>query len=177
MFRWVSRESFEGKISGDKFSTVSACWGLFANAMLATSGNNAFSPLNIIYFTLPWLRKGKISKGSEIAQDMNTVFASGKLFTELWWVSRILEEGSQEKRLKLNKGLWEKVTVADASLDQKVFPASYKKYHKWFLEQQEDQQKQRTFIYLFSFNNKAENILKNTARFLPEFFIPDFFYI
>ena len=108
MFRWVSRESFEGKISGDKFSTVSACWGLFANAMLATSGNNAFSPLNIIYFTLPWLRKGKISKGSEIAQDMNTVFASGKLFTELWWVSRILEEGSQERRLKLNKssGKW-----------------------------------------------------------------------
>ena len=41
-------------------------------------------------------------------------------------------DGSQQKRLKLNKVLLEKVTVADASQDQKVVPASYKKYHKWF---------------------------------------------
>ena len=108
MFQRLGPESLPGKISKDKFPALRACSRLFATAILATSGNNAFSPLNIIYFTLPWLRKGKISKGSEIAQDMNTVFASGKLFTELWWVSRILEEGSQERRLKLNKssGKW-----------------------------------------------------------------------
>ena len=88
MFRWVSRERLSGKISKDKFSTVRACWALFANAMLATSGNNAFFPLNIIYFTFAYLQKEKYPKDLKLqniyeVHIMKTVFSPGKLFAEL----------------------------------------------------------------------------------------------
>ena len=133
MFRWVSRERLSGKISKDKFSTVRACWALFANAMLATSGNNAFFPLNIIYFTFAYLQKGKYPK--ETAKHIWSSYYEDSIFS--WkafcrtlrrW-SRILE-GSEEKVVKLNKRDSEKKSVFlkmyfSKCISQNVFPKMY----------------------------------------------------
>ena len=59
-------------------------------------------------------------------------------------------DGSQQKRLKLNKVLLEKVTVADASQDQKVVPASQlQEVPQMVLLQKDERQKHRNSIFMF----------------------------
>ena len=108
MFQRLGPESLPGKISKDKFPALRACSRLFATAILATSGNNAFSPLNLTYFT-PTQHRGK-SKTVRINRWAKW-FLLESFYSSLWQIL----EGSQEERPEFNKGLSENVPTADCS--------------------------------------------------------------
>ena len=121
MFQRLGPESLPGKISKDKFPALRACSRLFATAILATSGNNAFSPLNLTYFT-PTQHRGK-SKTVRINRWAKW-FLLESFYSSLWQIL----EGSQEERPEFNKGLSENVPRQTAQEDRKVVPADHKKW-------------------------------------------------
>ena len=131
------------KISKDKFPTVSLLRP-FCQCNVGNIRKQCIFPTkhHIFHFATATKREKYPTDLKLRNTHEHSIRFQKAFYRTLWSWSRILES-SQEKRLKLNKGLWEKVTVADA--DQKVVPTTYKKYHNlWFLVQTEDEQQTKS---------------------------------